>query len=553
MNSMSRTGSAVPAQAGIKASDISVPINDKSEFRGFCSVLGVAHFLGIQFAHVPARFRQARLVEFESRDAIVESTKFGPICPQISDGSRGHRRHLFVGAPAANQKQSEQNCLCLNIYAPMSALSSDKKIPVIVWIHGGGWSFENGNADFSGDFLIQHAVATGKPVIFVSINYRLGHFGFLSSSELTEEAVNFEEVGWANQGLYDQRLALQWVKNYIGLFGGDNTKVTISGESAGAWSVLAHLKSDQPLCQRGILQSAPFWSMLRPEDAQERFDKLVQRTGVPVSATAAEKLAALRSIPQEVLVTWNEGATSPVWDPKWFVGHGDPEQPLDSVGTFPAWVQAIVSGTMRDEMSVFGFVKLWKTKESVIASLRGGLFLPQDPSFCDEALHEYGIQQSSSDAAAVQGFVSVLADACFAPLPFNLANACRDPNSPPVYIYRFDQADEDENSVFKGAAYHVLDNTYTCRYPAVAGPTAPRSCQATANRFSEMMLRHAYGEAPWQSYRSSGAWNVFDGENTRVEIVDHGVQRWEKLLTTEARVIKFARLFATIVSNLPSQ
>ncbi|KAI3057218.1 transcriptional regulator family: Fungal Specific TF [Aspergillus niger] len=515
---MSNIGTAVPAQAGIKASDISLPINDKSEFRGFCSVLGVAHFLGIQFAHVPARFSQAQLVEPGSRGAIVEATKFGPICPQMPDGSRGLRQHLFVGAPVANQKQSEENCLCLNIYAPQAALSSNKKIPVIVWIHG------------AGDFLVQHAVATGKPVIFVSINYRHGHFGFSSSSELTEEAVDHGELGWAN---------IRPVQNYIYLFGGDNTKVLIAGESAGA-------------C---ILQSAPFWSMLRPEDAQERFNKLVQRTGVPVSATAADKLAALRSIPPEVLNTWNEGATSPVWDPKWFVGHDNPEQPLDStVGEFPAWVQAIVSGTMRDEMAIFGFVKLWQTKQLVIASLRDGLSLPEDPSFCDEVLQEYVIQQSSSDAAAVQGLVSVLADACFTPLPFNLANnVCRDPtHSPPVYIYRFDQPDEDENSVFKGSAYHVLDNTYTCRYPAVAGPSAPRACQATVDRFSEMKLRHAYGEAPWQPYRTSGAWNVFDGENTRVDIVDHSVHRWEKLLTTEARVRKFARLFATIVSNLPS-
>ncbi|KAL4744928.1 hypothetical protein BDW72DRAFT_208619 [Aspergillus terricola var. indicus] len=530
------------SQAGVKAGDIGVRVSDKAEFKGFTSALGVAHFLGVQFARIPARFRQAQLLSPESHSGVPP------------DHLRGVRQHLFAGAPAANLAQSEYGCLCLNIYAPASTVTSGEKLPVLVWIHGGGWTIENGNADFSGDFLVHHSVKKDKPIVFVSINYRMGSFGFLSSSELTEEALSHGEAGWTNQGLNDQRLGLEWVKNYIHLFGGDGSNVTIAGESAGAWSVLAHLRSDQPLCRRGILQSAPSWSMMKPSAAQAKFDQLVQSAGISPTATAAEKIAALRSASPEDLIAWNGPLTSPNWDSKWFVGHASPEAPLDCAEPFPTWVQAVVSGTMRDELSVFGLDKLWSTKASVLSSLRNLLSLPGDPSFCSEVLAEYGIQDDSLDVVAVRAFGSILADACFSRVPFNLADACSPSNnsaSPSLYIYRFDQHDEEESSVLNGAAFHTLDNAYVSRYPAVAGPAAPISCQTTADLFSQMILRLSYGEAPWQAYGDLGAQNVFDGAHTRLETVDRGAQRWRKLLTNEDRVNRFARLFYDMLNQSP--
>ncbi|KAL3428965.1 carboxylesterase [Aspergillus tetrazonus] len=560
------------SQAGIKARDTSIHINDNVSFRGFVSARGVSHFLGVQFARIPARFRQAQLVSPESLDGIIDATRYGPVAPQPPDGSRSARGHLFAGAPAANLEQSEFDCLRLNIYAPPTEVvsSGDRgKVPVVVWIHGGGLTIENGNADFSGDFLVEHSIKNGKPIVFVSINYRMGAFGFMSSSELIEEAVQHGEAGWANQGLRDQRLALQWVNNYIHLFGGDSAQITIVGESAGAWSVLAHLRSDQALCQRGIMQSAPSWSMLRPEEAQDRFDSMVKRTGLPHTASAPEKLAALRSVPIEDLVDWNGGLTSPIWDPKWFVGHTTPEAPLDCPEPFPSWVKGIVAGTMRDEMAIFGFAKLWRTKESVLSSLHNALSLSDDPSFCDDVLREYGVSDATTDQAAVNAFITLVADACFSRVPFNLASACSGSstsNSPALYLYRFDQPDEGETSPLKGSAFHALDNAYMARYPAVAAPTAPHSCRATADMFSQMMLRHAYGEAPWDSYldslsgadsslsRQSRARFVFEGDHSRLENVGHAeTSRWERFLTSEERVNTFSRLFFKLIDARPQE
>ncbi|KAH1491204.1 hypothetical protein LV164_000835 [Aspergillus fumigatus] len=539
------------AQAGMQTSSISVRISDKSEFHGFVSALGVAHFLGVQFARIPARFRQAELVHPAGHDGSVDATKYGPISPQPPDNSRESRQHLFVGAPAANPKQSEFDCLRLNIYTPRVVISSEEKVPVLVWIHGGGWAIENGNADFSGDFLVRHSVENKKPIVFVSINYRLGLLGFLSSSELSEEAAQYGEVGWANQGLHDQRLALLWVRNHIHLFGGDGSNVTIAGESAGAWSVLAHLRSDQPLFQRAIIQSAPSWTMILPEEAQLKFNKLLQWAGVPQGATADEKIAALRSVSAEQLIAWNDLLMSPIWDPKWFVGHSSPTSPLDSAEPFPNWVQGIVVGTMRDELSIFGLERFWQTEAMVKSSLNHSLSLPSDPDFSTEVLNEYGILEAGSDTEAVRGFIRVATDACFSRLPYNLARACDSPDSPYLCVYRFDQVDEERNSPLRGKAFHVLDNTYLCRYPAVAGPAAPRSCQATADAFSRMILCHTYGEAPWEPYNLRRLQNVFDGTDTRLEEVRLDDQCWRKFLTTEERVSIFGRLFAALMNNGP--
>lgn len=105
----------------------------------------------------------------------------------------------------------------------------DAKLPLLVWIFGGGFE-QDATAIYNGSKFVASSVKLGMPVIFVAMNYRLGGFGFLPGAEILKD-------GSANLGLMDQRLALQWVANNIAAFGGDPSKVTIWGESAGAISV----------------------------------------------------------------------------------------------------------------------------------------------------------------------------------------------------------------------------------------------------------------------------------------------------------------------------
>lgn len=148
------------------------------------------------------------------------------------DASRYSNECVGYGSDQWNYNISE-DCLYLNVIKPAGSMGQN--LPVALWIHGGGFS-EGGSPDqrYNLSFMVQNSVNIGKPIIGVSINYRLSAWGFLSSNELTGS-------GNTNMGLRDQRLALHWVQENIAAFGGDPSKVTIWGESAGGASVGFHL------------------------------------------------------------------------------------------------------------------------------------------------------------------------------------------------------------------------------------------------------------------------------------------------------------------------
>lgn len=147
------------------------------------------------------------------RSSIIQADEYGSICPQVG----------YAGVEEAGvNPNGTEDCLFLNVQSPANAT----KLPVMVYIHGGGYGTGNGQQDFT-DLMKQN----GKSFVVVGIQYRLGPFGYLSSDEVVKNGV-------ANAGLLDQFFALQWVQTYISQFGGDPSAVTISGESAGAGAVL---------------------------------------------------------------------------------------------------------------------------------------------------------------------------------------------------------------------------------------------------------------------------------------------------------------------------
>ena len=204
---------------------------DKASFRGFSSSLGVANFLGVPFATISERFRLAQLVKPASLSGTVDVTNYGPKCPQPENFGRRRRLHIYEGVPESVVSTSELDCLRLNIYTPSASISSAtcSKLPVLVYIHGGGWVFGDGNSEYGeclqpsvlvtalknvqidGNFLVHESVNQQRPFLFVTLNYRLGYLGFLHSQELRSEAKRNNEEYCPNLGLHDQRLALQWV------------------------------------------------------------------------------------------------------------------------------------------------------------------------------------------------------------------------------------------------------------------------------------------------------------------------------------------------------
>ncbi|XP_066469162.1 cholinesterase-like [Tiliqua scincoides] len=218
----------------------------------------VTAYLGIPYAEPPLgelRFQKSR--PHQPWNDVLEVTSFGNSCPQrkvsnniIPDG----------GAWAVNTPLSE-DCLFLNLWVPQQS----EPAPVLVWIHGGG--FVSGTASL--DLYNGAMFAATEKVIVASINYRLGLLGFLY----------LPPAAPGNVGLWDQHLAVTWVKENAAAFGGDPDLLTLLGHSAGAASVGFHLLSpaSQPLFARAVLQSgapnAP-WAWQSPEQAKENALKL---------------------------------------------------------------------------------------------------------------------------------------------------------------------------------------------------------------------------------------------------------------------------------------
>jgi carboxylesterase type B len=121
----------------------------QTNVRGFTSSLGVGNYLGLPFATINRRFGLAKLVKQESLSAsTIDATHYGPRCPQPTNFGRLRRPHLYTGIDdPTNIPTAEFGCLRLNIYTPESA-KPDSKLPVLVWIHGGGWVFGDGSSEY---------------------------------------------------------------------------------------------------------------------------------------------------------------------------------------------------------------------------------------------------------------------------------------------------------------------------------------------------------------------------------------------------------------------
>lgn len=180
-----------------------------------------------------------------------------------------------------------EDCLNLNVWSPDGAAPSRQK-PVMVWIHGGG--FLNGSADI----YDARWLATQGDIVVVTVNYRLGTLGFLAHPALSPNG----DIG--NYGLADQQAALRWVRDNIAEFGGDPTKVTIAGESAGAMSVCDHLVAPESagLFRAAIMQSGPCEAQADRATAQRVSADYATSAGCSDPAAVA---ACLRSLPPETL------------------------------------------------------------------------------------------------------------------------------------------------------------------------------------------------------------------------------------------------------------
>ncbi|XP_050390164.1 cholinesterase, partial [Patella vulgata] len=211
--------------------------------------------------------------------------------------NKGYAASCLQFAPYMHLKIQNEDCLYLNVFSP-KIFENDKKYAVIVWVHGGG--FVAG----SGSTRTNAILAAYGQVVLVTLNYRLGPFGFLDTGG---------NDGSPNNGLWDQHLGIQWVKNNIGSFGGDSTNITIAGQSAGSAAVMfqAIYPGNEGLFQRVIAESgsvnAPWVIVTDPSEKLRTFTSLMNCPTTSIEGVSCLKALDARAIAQKGAVSFTPG------------------------------------------------------------------------------------------------------------------------------------------------------------------------------------------------------------------------------------------------------
>ncbi|KLO86327.1 Uncharacterized protein LW93_11101 [Fusarium fujikuroi] len=309
----------------------------------------VVQFRSIPYGHVAARFRHATLIS-ELPPKRRSFTEYGHACPQTEQGMEP-----FGGPIPGDEKRDydEFSCLNLTITAPVSVLKSGstKKVPVMVYVHGGGFTVgahyggPNGNA-----FTVLFRFTRRQFNMNLADTTRMVTQACEDSRaiivDLVDEAASLNEDP-CNFALYDQRLAFQWVQKFISGFGGDINRITAFGESAGSSSLAFHLSSNVPLFDRAILQSGTA-SAISPKplaDKEEEYQALLDFCGISVDDP--QRLEKLRAVPTDKIVeaasSINKAAFSPLADKSFFpvipnyLNHA-------KIISDCYWVEAIITG-----------------------------------------------------------------------------------------------------------------------------------------------------------------------------------------------------------------
>ena len=446
---------------------------------------GARHFLGIPYAAPPIGTLRWKPPQPRGRwHGVLDASQFGSPCPQLD----------FFG-----NAFGEENCLYLNVYTPGIAKKTKRAsrgLPVMVWIHGGSLVTGAGS-DYDPTPLVK------KGLVVVTINYRLGLLGFFAQSALDTEGHTS-----GNYGLMDQQQALRWVRRNIGAFGGDPTRVTIFGESAGGLSVYSQLASPTAagLFQRAISQSgayASFQSYLQSiipiADAELGGAGLASALGC-----GSQTAECLRAVAATALLMVQPGIVNPVVDGTIL------NQPPDAAFASGQFNRVpVISGSNRDEYRLFVILSYdyagAPLTDADYPAAVGALFgLPPTDPFVQFVLSLYPLSNflpPPGVASAPLALGAVGTDFAFS-CPARKA-ALSLSQHVPTYVYEF----ADENAplslglvpgTFPLGAYHAAEIQYLLNVFAI-----PAAFTAEQTQLSDTMIRY------WAHFARTGNPNTF--------------------------------------------
>jgi para-nitrobenzyl esterase len=462
---------------------------------------GMHRFLGIPYAappvgslrwHPPQPPAGWRL----PRDAFA----YGSVCAQNNKAfpGFGHSSHT-------------EDCLYLNVYAPEGA-DADSRLPVMVWIPGGGL-FIGGSNGYDPSALVKQG-----HVVFVSFNYRINVFGFFS-----HPAINAEDHEIGNYGLMDQQAALRWVRDNIAGFGGDPNNVTIFGESAGGTSVWCQLASplSRGLFHKAIIQSGAAAPLLRTpstRDLEEIGVELLAHAGAS-SHTSDE----LRAMPTSDLMAANLLPEGTFGTGRFEIGHTvdgtvipEPMVDLFTSGRFNG--VPVINGTNRSEFNWFqGMIELTTGRPipaeayaSILADALAGMSSTLlgrsiSPDRIGDVVQAYPVADFPS---ASEALAAAIGDCGFISLGNRKANEVLRRHIGDVYCYEFDAPDSGvpwPAVSFRYGSAHTKDLQYLFPgfrggggYPVPQEPADAKLTHEMVSYWTTFALRGTpNAESPW--------------------------------------------------------
>lgn len=461
--------------SAVGAADADVVRTESGALRG-ASSNGVASFRNIPYAAAPVgdlRWRAPAAVQ--AWTDVRDATAFGNDCLQ--------NRQSWDKAMSA-QPLSE-DCLYLNVWTPKA--SADAKLPVMFWIHGGGFTSGSGSSPLTiGDKL------AAKGVVVVTINYRLGRFGFFAHPALTAES---PDAPLGNYAFMDQIAALQWVQRNIAAFGGDPAKVTIFGESAGGNSVnnLVLSAAAKGLFAQAISQSGggrDQWPDIRADQPDK---PSAETLGVAFAKDVKLKdatTAQLRALPADKVLG--------------DINLLNPEK--------KTWSGAMIDGRIVKQGVVDGFNAGAQNKVPLLIGansdewgkipgmFKGGFIkelLPRLGASKDAVIQAYGSRDAfdasfSSDLTFVEPARTIAAIAT---------------KNQPTYLYRFSYVVEDQRGDLKGAP-HASDVPFVFEKLEASGDDISDADRAAAAKLAALWVSFARTGVPQSE--GVGSWKPYD-------------------------------------------
>jgi para-nitrobenzyl esterase len=440
---------------------------------------------------------------------VADATAFGPVSPQPKSP-----------IPLGPGTRVDEDCLFLNVWAPSGADAGDTK-PVMVWVHGGAYIFGSGSQPlYDGQNLALHG-----DVVVVTLNYRMGVFGFLDLSGFESGDQRFD----TNLGLRDVLLALHWVKDNIAEFGGDPAQVTLFGESAGGGIVTTLLTAPaaEGLFARAIAQSSPATSVYDSARAKTVAELVLDRLGVsaadarsvPVAALVDASFHAFEHVPTTTPGTL---AYAPTVD-----GDLVPDYPVKLARAGKSHPVPLIIGTNRDEAALFRWMKsplmpiapkTIKAMFDEIASEQPGLQLPSEAEIGSAYS---GIRTKALGLHVARDVGFRMPTVWFAEGHAQVA---------PVYLYRFDWTTPMLRLLRLGAAHatelpYVWGNLVMGAKDITFKLGGLKPGMAVSERMQDRWITFAKGESPWTRYdTTTRATLVIDKEDRVADDLDRGIR-----------------------------